>query len=279
MKNIFIYNKQDEQSEILAAELSKKLISAGFNVQKSFFSTTKFGAPNPSVTEVNATEMTIVVGGDGAFLKAVHATNFSSKPILGINNGHLGFFSDFESTELDKVVDVCKSEDFTIQKHRIIEIELEGMHGPVVLGPALNDVAVKKSGGSLIHLNVSIGDKLIENFSGDGILISSSAGSTAYNYSLGGSIVDPALDLLQVTPMAPANNTAYRSFTSSLLLPASEKIVLTAGDVAGSSIIIDGEEHVVSDFKEVSISLSEQEIQIVRLPGYSFWNKVTSKFL
>lgn len=264
MKNIFIYNKIDDQSEKLAAELSEKLASAGFNVQKTFS---------------DSTDMTIVVGGDGAFLKAVHATNFSSKPILGINNGHLGFFSEFESSELDKVIEICKSEKFQIQKHRIIEVGLEDAHGLAVLSPALNDVAVKKSGGSLIHLNVLIGEKLIEKFSGDGILISSSAGSTAYNYSLGGSIVDPALDLLQVTPMAPANNTAYRSFTSSLLLPSTEKIVITAGDAAGSSIIIDGEEHVVLDFKKISISLSHDEIQIVRLPDYSFWNKVTSKFL
>ena len=270
---------EDERSEKLAAELSQKLSAAGFNVQKSFFGRKKFGVLNPGVTEVNETEMTIVIGGDGAFLRAVHAIEFSNKPILGINNGHLGFFSDFESSELDKVVEACKSESFTIQKHRIINVELKGEYGPVSLGPALNDVAVKKSGGSLIHLSVSIGDKFIENFSGDGILISSSAGSTAYNYSLGGSIVDPALDLLQLTPMAPANNTAYRSFTSSLLLPSTEKIVISKEDATGASIIIDGEEHVVLGFIEVSISLSDDEIQIVRLPGYSFWNKVKTKFL
>lgn len=279
MENIFIYNKPDGRSEKLKAELSKKLSDAGFNVQKSFFARTRFGMPNPSVTEVNETEMIIVIGGDGAFLKAVHEVEFTDKPILGINNGHLGFFSDFESTELDEVVEICKSENYITQKHRIIDVELKGLYGRVNLGPALNDVAVKKSGGSLIHLNVLIGDKLIETFSGDGILISSSAGSTAYNYSLGGSIVDPSLDLLQVTPMAPANNTAYRSFTSSLLLPASEKIVIESRDATGSSIIIDGEEHSVSDFIDISISLSEKEIQIVRLSNYSFWKKVTSKFL
>ncbi|MDO5331334.1 MAG: NAD(+)/NADH kinase [Bacillota bacterium] len=268
MKNIYIYNKKDEQSEKLTAQLSLKLSQAGFNVQKTFVE-----------DGLEATDMTIVVGGDGAFLKAVHATKFSTKPILGINNGHLGFFSEFESTQLDKVVEVCKTEKYQIQKHKVIKIVVDGENGEYTFDPALNDVAVKKSGGSLIHLNVSIGDKLIEKFSGDGILISSSAGSTAYNYSLGGSIVDPALDLLQVTPMAPANNTAYRSFTSSLLLPGTEKIVITSDEASGSSIIIDGEEHVMLEFKRISISLSENEVQIVRLPGYSFWNKVTSKFL
>ena len=69
----------------------------------------------------------------------------------------------------------------------------------------------------------------IEKFSGDGILVATSAGSTAYNYSLGGSIVDPRLKLLQVTPIAPMNTTAYRSFTSSILLPSD----LTIGSRAG----------------------------------------------
>ena len=111
MKNIFIYKKIDSESENLASTLTEKLLLAGFNVEKTF---------------TPQTDMTIVVGGDGAFLKAVRATNFSAKPILGINNGHLGFFADFEASELDEVVEVCKTENYIIQKHKVIQTIVNG---------------------------------------------------------------------------------------------------------------------------------------------------------
>ena len=93
--------------------------------------------------------------------------------------------------------------------------------------------SIKGSDSYSIHLNISIGGSFIERFSGDGLLIATPAGSTAYNYSLGGSIVDPRLKILQVTPIAPMNTTAYRSFTSSILLPSD----LSLGVVPDLSLI------------------------------------------
>lgn len=264
MKNIYVYKRKDLESEKIADELCKKLASAGFNVQSSFS---------------KDTDLTISVGGDGSFLKATKSTGFSNKPILGINTGHLGFFAELEAKELDKAVEICKSEQFMVQKHRTINSKVNSTSDDLILCPALNDVVIKSSNGRMVHLNLSIGENYIEKFIGDGILISSSAGSTAYNYSLGGSIVDPSLDLLQITPMAPINNTAYRCFTSSLLLPDHKTIVITSDKVFDATIVIDGEENIIEGFKKVSISLANEEIQIVRLPGYSFWNKVKSKFL
>jgi len=264
MKNIFIYSYIEDESRKYALALKEKLSANGFNVLEKFS---------------KDADMTIVVGGDGCFLHAVRATGFSSVPLMGINTGHLGFFAEFSSDEIDKAVELCKSGKFTVQKHKAIHtiVEKDGMKED--LGPALNDVLVRSRNDKLIHLNLSIGDTFIEAFSGDGLLISSSAGSTAYNYNLGGSIVDPALDLLQITPRAPINNTAYRSFTSSLLLPSKEEVIISPLDNKGANIVLDGEEYIRESFDKIYISLSKEEIQIVRLPDYSFWNKVKSKFL
>jgi len=264
MKNLFIYNRNDVESIILAASLREKLRAAGFIVKEAF---------TPDV------DMTIVIGGDGSFLHALRATGFASTPILGINTGHLGFFSELKPDELDKAVEICKTENFLVQKHRTIKTIVEGPNGKTALTPALNDVLVKRGKSSLVHLNLAIGNSFIESFSGDGLLVSSSAGSTAYNYALGGSIVDPALNLLQITPMAPINNTAYRSFTSSLLLPDREEVVISPLDEKSADIVIDGDDYEIDNFEKIYISLAKEEIQIVRLPGYSFWSKVKSKFL
>ncbi|HVI41345.1 MAG TPA: hypothetical protein VM577_11860, partial [Anaerovoracaceae bacterium] len=132
-----------------------------------------------------------------------------------------------------------------------------------------------------IHLNISIGDSFIERFSGDGILVSTPAGSTAYNYSLGGSIVDPRLNLLQVTPIAPMNTTAYRSFTSSVILPPDLSIRVNpeySGD-QGLLIVPDGLEYLHEGVEEIYMEFSESIVKLLRFENYDFWNKVKSKFL
>ena len=130
----------------------------------------------------------------------------------------------------------------------------------------------------MVHLDISIGKRFIEKFNGDGVLAASSAGSTAYNYALGGSIVDPDLDLLQLAPMAPLNNTIYRSFTSSLLLPPEQEITITPED-SDISVVIDGADSGCRRIKSVIVRLSHKKINIVRLKDYDFWAKVMSKFL
>ncbi|MBQ1406884.1 MAG: NAD(+)/NADH kinase, partial [Eubacterium sp.] len=121
----------------------------------------------------------------------------------------------------------------------------------------------------------------IERFSGDGILVSSPAGSTAYNYSLGGSIVDPNLELLQLTPMAPSNNRTYRSFTSSLILPSYQtlEVIPDPGMDPYLTIIIDGFTYNYRDVENIHMGYSEKKLRMVQFSDYGFWKKVKEKFL
>ena len=130
-------------------------------------------------------------------------------------------------------------------------------------------------------LNISINDSFIERFSGDGICVSTPAGSTAYNDSLGGAIVDPRLNLMQVAPIAPINTVAYRSFTSSILLPANDKlsIIPCDDDHRHLSIVADGFAENYEDIRRVELSLSRKKINLVRFEYTNFWEKAKSKFL
>lgn len=131
-----------------------------------------------------------------------------------------------------------------------------------------------------MHLNICIEGEPIEKFSGDGILVATSAGSTAYNYSLGGSIVDPRLKLLQVTPIAPMNTTAYRSFTSSILLPAELSLsIVPELDENKIFIMNDGIQTGYSNVKKVVVTEAETIVQLLRLKNYNFWDKIKTKFL
>ena len=264
MKNIFIRTNDEESSIETKSKLENLLKENGFNILPAFS---------------NDADLVITIGGDGTFLRTFKAINFANVPVLGINTGHLGFYTEFIPSELNKVVDACKSENFTIQTHKAIETVIETENGSTVLEPALNDVLVKHLSSSLLHLDLYIGDSFIESFSGDGLLVSSPSGSTAYNYALGGSIIDPRLNLLQITPMAPINNSVYRNFTSSLLAPADEKITIVPIDTNDAIVCIDGRNNSIEAIKKITISTSDKEVKIVRLSGFDFWNKVKSKFL
>ena len=140
---------------------------------------------------------------------------------------------------------------------------------------------IKGRGTKPIHLDIGINGSFIEKFSGDGIIVSTPAGSTGYNYSLGGSIVDPRLNLLQVAPMAPMNTTAYRSLTSSFLIPSEDQVIIRPADSKNRnlSILYDGRELRMRDLESVSFRLSNRKINLVRFGDTDFWFKVKSKFL
>lgn len=264
MKNIFIQRNNNENSIVFYEKLTKLLSENGCFISDEL---------------KDNTELVISIGGDGTFLNTISAIGFRSIPVLGINTGHLGFFSELYPDDTDALLDIIKNNNYILQKHKTIKTTVETSDSVLELNPALNDVNVRHWSSSLIHLNLSIGESFVESFCGDGVLVASSAGSTAYNYSLGGSIVDPRLDLLQITPVAPANNASFRSFTSSILVPSEQKIKIVPTEKKDAMVIIDGNENLLSDIKQITIELSEDEISIVRLPNYDFWNKVKSKFL
>ncbi|HPX70816.1 MAG TPA: NAD(+)/NADH kinase [Bacillota bacterium] len=265
-KSIFIYEKGDQRSAQTAALLRQKLRDAGIAVRDSFG---------------EDVDMIICVGGDGTFLHMLMDCAYPPVPVAGVNTGHLGFFQEFMPDDLDELVRVCLTGDCSIQKHRLLSARIKMGGGEEIEYFALNDFVIRRSNGSVIHLNLNIGSSFIERFSGDGMLVSTAAGSTAYNYSLGGSIVDPRVNMIQVTPMAPMNSKAFRSFTSSVILPPDMAVSIYPDPDYRNNVLImvDGVEHLFDNVEDVIVSYSPVEVSLVRLAGYDFWGKVMSKFL
>ena len=292
-KAVYIHTNGTELSDKTKELLRSKLERSGFTVLSEF--------------KTDA-ELAICVGGDGAFLDAVHKFEFPPVPFIGINTGHLGFFQEILPEQLDEFIFNYKQGKYSLQplstvKAEVVDGRISG-NDSSFSGPrtalrsgerkmsfvpetletaefrALNEVLIKSAQSRSIHLNISIGGSFIERFSGDGILVATSAGSTGYNYSLGGSIVDPRLKLLQVTPIAPMNTTAYRSFTSSILLPSDMTIgIIPESENAELCVAVDGIEYKYDNIKEINISMAETFVNLLRFEGYDFWNKVKTKFL
>lgn len=265
-KRIFIYANDSETSIKTEKKLRQKLDKSGFTVLSAY--------------DENA-DLLVCIGGDGTFLEAIHRFNFPTMPIIGINTGHLGFFQEIMPAMLDDFIFNYNQGKYTLQQLSTVKVTVRTKSNTFE-HVGLNEVLIKGDSTSSIHLNISIGGSFIERFSGDGLLIATPAGSTAYNYSLGGSIVDPRLKLLQVTPIAPMNTTAYRSFTSSILLPSDLSLGIVPDRIEDSCklcIVYDGTSVEYTDIEEIEVSFSNIQVNLMRFENYDFWTKVKSKFL
>ena len=226
------------------------------------------------------TELIISIGGDGSFLKTIQDFKFPSIPMVVINTGHLGFFAEFDPGEIDEFIELYKNNDFTIQ-------EVHPLKGSICTKEsskdiyAVNEIVIKSVCSRTLHLDLRVNENKIQNFSGDGMLISTPIGSTAYNYSAGGSIIDPSLDTLQLTPLAPMNTIAYRSFTSSIVLSAKSTISIVPEYRFENSIlvVVDGNEYRFNDITDIHIVRSDLKLKLLRRSDFEFWKRASEKFL
>ncbi len=262
--NITVRANELKETQITKVDLLNRIDPKKFNV---------------SYELTDETDLIMCIGGDGTFLETVHGFDFPSIPILGVNTGHLGFFQEILPFEFDDFLKDYINGNYCLQKIKILEAIVE-MESDTKTYQGLNEIIVRRGNSKACHFSISIEDSFIENYSGDGILVATSAGSTAYNYSVGGAIVDPRVQLLQVAPISPMNTTAYRSFTTSMILPADKSIVIVPErENAPLQVVGDGNKYPHTDIKKVTIKFSDKVVSLVRMPNYNFWDKVTDKFL
>ena len=145
----------------------------------------------------------ISMGGDGTFLKAASRVGAKGTPIIGVNMGRLGFLADVLPGEVEAALDSLYAGECQIEEHAVIQVEAEG--GVLAGNPfALNDIAVlKRDDASMISIRTQVDGEFLVNYQADGLIVTTSTGSTAYNLSNGGPIIMPQSSSLCLTPVAP----------------------------------------------------------------------------
>ena len=265
-RKVLLYANDTPPTRAFIPELKSKLSACGIEIAE---------------TLTDDTDLIFCIGGDGTFLHLIHELRFPSTPILGVHTGHVGFFQDLLPAQVDEFLDMYVSKPLETETVPIIQSEIE-TSGSLVTMLGINEMLVRGRDGAVIHIGLSVGDHFIERFSGDGILVATPSGSTAYNYSLGGSIVDPRVQLLQVTPIAPINNRSYRSLTSSLILPATEALIVEPEDDSQEYVQIetDGFVRKFDEVTRITISFSKRHfLRFVRFRNVEFWAKIKDKYL
>lgn len=265
-KRIYIYSNHKERSRDAGNKLNQVLKDKGWEILDEYS---------------DDADLLCCIGGDGTFLSFVHKCQFPSVPIIGINTGHLGFFQEASPDDIANTIDIIENGNYKIQTICPVEAKIYTEKN-CYTRIGINEILVRGLYSHVTQFAVSIDDTKIQDFSGDGVLISTPVGSTAYNYSLDGALVSPDLNVLQLTPVAPMNTNAYRCFHSSILLPANDTIKVEGiGRATNGTIIIsfDGRTHEFNNVKYVEFSQSKHEIHLIRFMNYDYWSKLSSKLL
>ncbi|KGE20845.1 NAD kinase [Paenibacillus wynnii] len=245
----------------------------------------KLAAERNLQLDAESPEIVISIGGDGTMLHAFHTfiDRISSLAFVGVHTGHLGFYADWKAEELSTLIDyMCGTGDPKPHKPRIVkypllELEIHKKSG-TTSHIALNEFTLKGVDGTVV-IQIDINDETFEMFRGDGICVSTPSGSTAYNKSLGGAMVHPSIEALQISEIASINNRVFRTMGSPLLLPKHHHCDIFSRKDQRLLLTIDHNNIPVDDLISVRCQVSEQQISFARYRPFPFWNRVREAFL
>lgn len=226
------------------------------------------------VADIKGIDILMVLGGDGTILSVASECAVYDVKIIGINYGHMGFLADFEPEQFDYALRLVCDGKFQTERRSMIEITF---NNKVVY--ALNDLVIQRSTSgtgfsNTINLRAEIDGSTVDNYSSDGLIVSTPTGSTAYSLAAGGSVLTPDLEAMIMTPICPHS-------LHSRPIVFSDKSVLRIFRLDGNStlnIIVDGKVvDTVYDFDFVTVRKSLRFVEFITSTKNNFFDKLLIK--
>lgn len=217
----------------------------------------------------------LTLGGDGTLLQSARKSAITKKPIMGINLGNLGFLTDNDFKHAKEVIEAIALDEYHIENRMMLEATLIRKDNVVKQYIALNDIGITKAMVSrIIKLKASINDNVIGSYKGDGLIIASPTGSTAYSLSAGGPIVNPSLECLLLTPICPHTLNGRTIMTSSndmieIELECKERDI---------GLMADGKHEIILDEGDkIQIRKSKYFVELMRTSRINFFDLLNEK--
>ena len=252
--------KQDEKSKKISNTLKEKL---------------------KGILEYNESEpdLIISIGGDGTMLHALHEYFHLVDQVyfIGVHTGTLGFYTDYQADEIDELVADIKKGEYTINKRSVLDVQVVDQNGTSQYY-ALNEMRIENPHYTQV-LHVYINEEHLETFRGNGLCISTPSGSTAYNKSLGGAVIHPDLEVMQLSEVAGIQHNAYRSLGSSIVLGKEQMVTLTCDRFEGVFIGIDQYSYTLKPFKKINVALSSHSVQCIQYRPLTFISRIKRSFI
>jgi len=221
-------------------------------------------------------DLLISIGGDGTMLYASRLARETGTPILGINRGRLGFLADVTPDELISSLDNVLGGNFTTDSRLLLEARLHQSSGEEVVAYALNDIVLqRRETGRMVDFETRVASQYVNTHSGDGLIVATPTGSTAYALSCGGPIIEPQLDAVVIVPVCPHTLTDRPIVISA---DQSIEVTLLQRDETRAEITVDGfSMGAIEPDDKLRISAANTRVTLVHPPGYDFYGILRSK--
>ncbi|MBE5937530.1 MAG: NAD(+) kinase [Lachnospiraceae bacterium] len=278
MKNFFIVANQANVDATLAAENIISFLKSHGADRADFYvkhnendEQSEYRYTDPQVVPKD-TEVIIVLGGDGTLLQTARDLVNLEIPLIGINFGNLGFLSEIDKEKLDETLERLIRDDYSIESRMLLVGNVYRDNKCISEEIAFNDIVLNRCGSlGIIDFRVSVNEQYLSAYRADGIIISTPTGSTAYNMSAGGPIVNPSARLMVLTPICPHTLNA-RSIIFGEDDEINIEIVPGKRRYSGTRIVsFDGDEEItLYDEDRIIIKKATKEVKIVKMNSISF---------
>ncbi|MDD6428275.1 NAD(+)/NADH kinase [Candidatus Weimeria sp. HCP3S3_B5] len=278
MKNFLILTKEDSpRMESFIREIITFLNDNGAKGQSAVLR--KEDASRP-IEVFDGCECIITVGGDGTMIRAAVRTVEAQVPLIGINKGHLGYLCDLDQTSYREALKRLIEGDYDVEERMLLEGRVVSEDGSPKSGSivAVNDIVITSHNGlQVVHLSVDVNGERLTSFNGDGIIFATPTGSTAYNLSTGGPIVDPKTSLILMTPLN-AHVVGMRSIVLDDTAMISARVTRRNQDELNAAAAFDGTTSIMlKDGDMVQVKRSGKTVKFVRLSRINFLDRIRSK--
>lgn len=268
---IAINNSKDLEGNILNLVV-KKLKDAFKDIKIDIFNTYEINVSDIS----KDMEILIVLGGDGTLLGV--SRKISSKldiPLLGINIGNLGFLSSVDISDIDKAIFKLKNNLFKVEERMLLKCSINNIKNDDQI--ALNDIVIARGTLSrMTKFDIYVDDKYYSSFKGDGLIIATPTGSTAYSFSAGGPFIYPDLDVILITPICPHT----KSMQTMVLRGDSKVKINTFHEEEDIYLTVDGQKvYEVNKKAIIEINRAEKEVKLIQFDDYDYFKVLRTKIL
>jgi NAD+ kinase len=232
--------------------------------------------PLPEDHIADRADIVIAVGGDGTLLYAARLVARHGVPLLGVNRGRLGFLTDVMPQDMLTIVDAALDGKLATEQRTLLRATLRGANGKNLESLALNDVVLQKAAtGRMLDFEMRVNGRYVNSHAGDGIVVATATGSTAYALSCGGPIVEPDLDVLVLAPICPhtlSDRPVVVSARSVVEIRLIERFD-TQSQVVCDGVVI-GE---LAPDDVLEIKAAEERITLLHPPGHDYYRLLRSK--
>jgi len=273
-----VANPTKPEAAALARTVRDRMALLGWTALANGETTSLLGDGPPAAAPEEMVEravFVIVLGGDGTILTTARAFGARVPPLAAINTGRLGFLTTAATDQLDHVLEVLTAGTYSLSHRSLLEVTYASRQGQSVTATALNEATLTRGRQPrMILIEARIDGDLLNRYRGDGLIVSTPTGSTAYSLSAGGPLVSPKAGVFVVTPICSHS----LSDLAVVVGDSAELELIPLGDSEETLLTLDGDGSVAVPIGQpIRLRRARHDLPLVHLPGHNFFRLVQSK--